>query len=89
MLFDRYGTNLSSQSTSPKIRWLRKHEPEVWRADPPAAQRHGLHRLQLTGEATLDIYDAGAYAPLFDVRTPRLEPGPGGAASRPRISCRA
>ena len=24
---------------------------------------------RLTGEAVLDIYDAGAYAPLFDVRT--------------------
>ena len=29
---------------------------------------------RLTGEAVLDIYDAGAYAPLFDVRDVCLEP---------------
>jgi xylulokinase len=69
VLFERYGTRLSSQATAPKIRWLRKHEPEVWRATRLLLSGTGYVVYRLTGAATLDIYDAGAYAPLFDVRT--------------------
>lgn len=69
VLFQRYGTKLSSQSTSPKIRWLRKHEPGVWRATRLLLSGTGYVVYKLTGAATLDFYDAGAYAPLFDVRT--------------------
>ena len=46
VLFDRYGVRFSSQHTSPKILWLRKHAPDIWRRTQPPAQRHRLHRLQ-------------------------------------------
>ncbi len=69
LLFDRYGAKLSSQSTSPKILWLRKHEPGVWAKTRLLLGGAGYLVFRLTGEAVLDIYDAGAYAPLFDVQT--------------------
>lgn len=68
-LLARYGTKLSAQSTSPKIRWLRQHEPDVWRQTRLLLSGTGYVVYKLTGEATLDIYDAGAYAPLFDPQT--------------------
>lgn len=69
VLFDRYGAVLSSQSVSPKLLWLRKHEPEVWAKTHLVLSAAGYLVYRLTGEATLDIYDAGAYAPLFDVQS--------------------
>jgi xylulokinase len=69
VLFERYGVKLSSQSTSPKLLWLRKHEPAVWAKTHLLLSGAGYLVFRLTGEAVLDIYDAGAYAPLFDVRT--------------------
>ena len=75
LLFDRYGVKLSSQSTSPKILWLRKHEPQVWAKTHLLLGGAGYLVYRLTGEAVLDIYDAGAYAPLFDVQTCAWNPG--------------
>lgn len=69
VLFTRYGTTLSAQSAGPKIRWLRMHEPEVWARTRLLLSGTGYLVYRLTGAATLDIYDAGAYAPLFDTRT--------------------
>jgi xylulokinase len=69
VLFDRYGVKLSSQSTCPKLLWLRKHEPDLWAKTHLFLSGAGYLVYRLTGEAVLDIYDAGAYAPLFDVRT--------------------
>lgn len=68
-LFTRFGTTLSSQSAGPKIRWLRTHEPEVWAKTCLLLNGTGYLVYRLTGVAALDIYDAGAYAPLFDTRT--------------------
>ena len=89
MLFERYGTKLSSQSTSPKILWLRKHEPEVWARTHLLLSGAGYLVYRLTGEAMLDIYDAGAYAPLFDVRTLAWNRDMADAAGACRIGCRA
>jgi xylulokinase len=68
-LFERYGVELSSQSTSPKIRWLRTNEPEVWRRTSLVLSGTGYIVHKLTGEAVIDVYDAVTYAPLFDIRT--------------------
>ena len=54
-LFDRYGATLSSQSTSPKILWLRKHEPQVWAKTHLLLGGAGYLVYRLTGEAVLDI----------------------------------
>lgn len=69
LLFDRYGTQLSSQSTSPKIRWLRNNEPDVWRKTRLILSGTGYIVYRLTREAVIDVYDAMTYAPLFDLRS--------------------
>lgn len=67
-LFDRYGATLSSQHIAPKIRWLQNHEPHVWARTHLLLSGTGYVVYRLTGAATIDIYDANAYVPLFDNR---------------------
>ncbi len=67
-LAERYKIKLSSQSAAAKILWLRKHEPEVWRKTHLIVGAAGYLLQQLTGETAIDIYDAMAYAPLFDIQ---------------------
>jgi xylulokinase len=69
VLFERYGVKLSSQSVSPKLLWLQEHEPHIWARTRRLLSGAGYLVFRLTGAAVLDIYDAGAYAPLFDVHT--------------------
>ena len=64
--FQRYAVTLSAQSAAPKIRWMRTHEPSVWRATRLILSGTGYLVWRLTGAATIDHYDAGAYAPLYD-----------------------
>ncbi len=64
--FQRYAMTLSAQSAAPKMRWIRTHEPAVWRATRLILSGAGYIVWRLTGAATLDHYDAGAYAPLYD-----------------------
>jgi xylulokinase len=74
VLFERYGTQLSSQSASPKILWIRKNEPEIWSKTSLILSGTGYIVYKLTGEPTIDVYDATTYAPLFDVRTLNWNP---------------
>ncbi|MCB0152727.1 MAG: hypothetical protein KDE01_34375, partial [Caldilineaceae bacterium] len=67
--FQRYAMTLSAQSAAPKIRWIRTHEPEIWRATRLVLGGAGYIVWRLTGSATIDHYDAGAYAPLYDPAT--------------------
>lgn len=66
-LLERTGNTLSSQSVGPKIRWLRRHHPEVLAHARRyfTAQSYLVHRL--TGEYILDHYSAGATDPLYDL----------------------
>ena len=72
--FQRYGMTLSAQSAAPKIRWIRTHEPEIWRATRLILSGTGYIVWRLTGAATIDHYDAGAYAPLYDPATLAWDP---------------
>ncbi len=60
------GTQLSSQSASPKVMWIRRHEPEVWARTRWILNGSGYLNLRLTGARTIDIYDAAIFAPFFD-----------------------
>jgi xylulokinase len=60
------GARLSSQSGAPKILWLRRNEPEVWRQTRQIVNGSGYLNLKLTGQATIDIYDACAFSPFFN-----------------------
>ena len=58
--------SLSAQSAGPKILWIRNHEPEVFDRTRwfLTSQAYLVHKL--TGAATIDVYTASSYAPLFD-----------------------
>jgi xylulokinase len=60
------GVVLSSQAASPKVLWIRRNEPEVWARTHLIVNCTGFLLYRLTGEATLDLYDAVSYAPFVD-----------------------
>ncbi len=61
------GASLSSQSASPKVMWIRRNEPEVWARTRSIVNGSGYLNRRLTGEATIDVYDAAIFAPFFDL----------------------
>lgn len=70
---ERTGGSLSSQSAVPKILWIRRNEPEVWAETKHILGGHGYVVFRLTGEHTLDVYDATGYAPFFNLQTCRWD----------------
>jgi xylulokinase len=60
--------DLSTQSTGPKILWIKNNEPEVFRETSFFLTSESFLVYKLTGKATLDYFIAGDYAPMFDVR---------------------
>ena len=66
-IFAKSGSHLTSQASGPKVLWIRNHEPEVYERTRwfLTSQAYLVHKL--TGQATIDIYTAGGYAPLYDV----------------------
>jgi len=73
-IFETCASHLSSQSAGPKILWLRRHEPQVWKRTQLFLTGSGYLVYRLTGEAVLDIYTATAYAPLMDIHTQSWSP---------------
>ena len=73
-VFRRYAMALSAQAAAPKIRWIRNHEPDVWGATRLILSGTGYIVWRLTGEATIDHYDVGAYAPLYNPDTLDWDP---------------
>lgn len=68
-LLDITGNGLSSQSVGPKILWLARHEPEVYRRTRHILTATGYLVFRLTGAVTLDMYTAPTFAPLFNLNT--------------------
>jgi len=60
------GAPLSSQSAAPKVLWIRRNEPEVWARTRRIVNGCGYLVLRLTGESSIDVYDATLFAPFFD-----------------------
>jgi xylulokinase len=60
------GASLSTQSAAPKVMWIRRNEPEVWARTWAVLNGSGYLNLRLTGERTIDIYDASGFSPFFD-----------------------
>jgi xylulokinase len=63
------GAKLSAQSAAPKVMWIRQAEPEVWDRTHVVLNGSGYLNMRLTGGATIDVYDASVFAPLFDTET--------------------
>ena len=61
------GNPLTSQSVGPKILWLRRNEPEVWRETRHLLMAHTFIVHRLTGEYVLDHPSASMCDPIYDV----------------------
>ncbi|MDQ7906045.1 FGGY-family carbohydrate kinase [Phytohabitans sp. ZYX-F-186] len=65
---ERAGAPLTSQAIGPKLRWLRRHEPEVWRRTRRIHMANSYLVRRLTGEYVLDHHSASQAIPLYDSR---------------------
>jgi len=72
-IFQISGMRLSSQSTGPKILWVKNHEPEIHREARYFLTSQAYLVYRLTGNATLDIFTAADFTPLFDLHHNRWE----------------
>lgn len=57
---------LTSQAVGPKIRWLRKHEPQVWARTARLTSATSYLVLRLTGRLCMDRHSASHFMPLYD-----------------------
>jgi xylulokinase len=65
---ERAGSPLTSQAVGPKLAWLRRHEPEVWRRTRRLFMASSYLVYELTGEYVLDHHSASQCTPLYDSR---------------------
>jgi xylulokinase len=63
------GNSLSSQSVGPKILWLARNEPDIFRRTRHFLTATGYLVFRLTGRAFIDNYTAATFAPLFNIHT--------------------
>jgi xylulokinase len=61
--------SLTSQAIGPKIRWLRAHEPDVWRRTQRLTTASAYLVWRLCGEHRIDRHTASHYMPLYDPRS--------------------
>ena len=66
-IFRRTAMRLSSQASGPKVLWIRNHEPEIFRQTRWFLTSQAYLVYKLTGLASIDVYTAGYYLPLYDV----------------------
>ncbi len=73
-IFAHCGNALTTQSVGPKIRWLQKHEPDVFArtARIVTCSTYLTHRL--TGRWVVDHYTAACFTPCYDLRGRRWNP---------------
>jgi xylulokinase len=64
-IFDRCGNALTSQSPGPKILWLRKNCPEIFRKAAKIVTSTTYLVQKLTGECVVDHYSAANFSPLY------------------------
>jgi xylulokinase len=68
-MFALAGMHLSSQAVGPKIVWLRRHEPEVWREAAWFTTASSYLVFRLTGERVIDRHTASYWMPLYELAT--------------------
>ena len=67
VLLDRCGNALTSQSVGPKILWLKRNCPEIFRAAHKIVGATTFLVQKLTGACVIDHYSASSSSPLYDV----------------------
>ncbi|NDV86766.1 carbohydrate kinase [Aurantimonas aggregata] len=65
-LLARTGNPLTSQSVGPKILWLKRHRPEIYRDATAFVNSTTFLVERLTGRRVLDHYSAASFQPLYD-----------------------
>jgi xylulokinase len=63
----RAGSLLTSQAIGPKLLWLQRHEPEVWKRTTAWYMASSFAVARLTGEYVLDHHSASQCDPLYDL----------------------
>ncbi|MEJ2478777.1 MAG: FGGY-family carbohydrate kinase [Acidihalobacter sp.] len=63
------GMAFTSQAIGPKIRWLQRHEPEVWARTDKLHTASSYLVYRLTGEHVMDRHTASHYMPLIDIHS--------------------
>ncbi len=66
-ILTRAGSALSSQAIGPKLLWLQRHEPDVWRRTAGWHMASSFVVARLTGEYVLDHCSASQCDPLYDL----------------------
>ena len=66
-ILERSGSALTSQAVGPKIAWLRRNEPEVWRRTRRFYMASSYLVGRLTGEYVLDHHSASQCNPMYDI----------------------
>lgn len=64
----RGGTALSTQAVGPKMLWVRRNEPQVWREAARWYNSNSFVVARLTGEYVLDHHTASQCDPLYDIQ---------------------
>jgi xylulokinase len=67
-ILEACGNALTSQSTGPKILWLRQTHPELYERTAMVLTATSYLVWKLTGEYVIDHYTAANLSPLYDVR---------------------
>jgi xylulokinase len=66
-ILTRSGSALSSQALGPKLLWLSRHEPDVWRQTARWYMASSFAVARLTGAYVLDHHSASQCDPLYDL----------------------
>jgi xylulokinase len=61
--------SLTSQAIGPKIRWLRQHEPDIWRHTHRLTTASAYLVFKLCGEHRIDRHTASHFMPLYNPRS--------------------
>lgn len=66
-ILQRCGNALTSQSVGPKILWLRRSHPDLWKRTAKIVTSTTYLTHRLTGHYTIDHYTAANFSPLYDI----------------------
>lgn len=67
MIFEKYGTPITSQSVGAKILWLKNNEPEIYAAADKFITGTTYLVAKLTGKYVIDNYTAATWVPMYNV----------------------
>jgi len=70
-ILERSGSPLTTQSVGPKLAWVARHEPEVWKDATNVFTTSSFLAYRLTGATCLDHSTASQWGPLYDLRAGR------------------